>query len=188
MADDGKDTEASVLCCVLHILVKSRGVRVELLEMIGDGSVVICLGPPDLEPRLNQLNLEGEVQILVGNDGGLLLRVKLDVLGWRAVGGGRGTASGESDRVRLHLPLQEPHLALELPDGAVQRIFCILELVVDVCCLRKLVIDDAAVGELAEDDGVERSVISPPSAGTYSTERVKGARLVWALVLISTET
>jgi hypothetical protein len=36
----------------------------------------------------------------------------------------------------------------------VHRIFCILELVIDVCCLRELVIDNAAVGELAEDDGV----------------------------------
>jgi hypothetical protein len=31
-------------------------------------------------------------------------------------------------------------------------------------------------------------VISPPSAGKNNTERVKGARLVWALVLILMET
>jgi hypothetical protein len=66
---------------VLHILAEGRGVRVELLELIGDGSVVICLSPPDLEPRLDRLHLQGEVLILEGNDGGLLLRVKLDVLG-----------------------------------------------------------------------------------------------------------
>jgi hypothetical protein len=70
----------------------------------------------------------------------------------------------------------------------VHHIFCVLELVLDVCLLRELVIDNAAVGELAEDDGVGAERDLTPSAGTNNTERVKGARLVWALVLISIET
>jgi hypothetical protein len=112
---------------VIHILAECRGVRVELLELIGDGSFVLGLDPPDLDPRLNQLHLECEVRVLVGGDGGLLLGIKLDVLGGRAVGSGGGADSGESVRVRLYLPLHELHLLLELPDVAEHLILCNLE-------------------------------------------------------------